>query len=111
MFTKLKNDEFKIKGRVFPDGINKRNWISKEYISSPTVSTEVLMLSCMIDTMEVRDVANADILGAFLQTDYNKGYIHIKMDGTTVTLIEYIDPTYYKDFIYIYIHGKKFMHT
>ena len=111
MFLNLKNNKVKIKVKWCADERNQRNWLSKEDTSSPTVSTEGLMLSCMIVAMEGRDVANADITGAFLQTDYNKGYIHIKMDGTTVTLIEYIDPTYYKDFIYIYIHGKNFMHA
>ena len=47
----------------------------------PTVSTEGLMISCMIDTMEVRDVATSDIPGAFLKTYYNKVDIHIKMEG------------------------------
>ena len=61
-------------------------------MSSPTVSTEGLMLSCMIDAMEGREVATADIPGAFLHTDYDKGYIHIKLEGDMVTLLEEIDP-------------------
>ena len=65
------------------------------------------MLSCVIDAMEVRDVENAEIPWAFLQTDYDKGDIHIKMEGEMVTLIEDINPDYYKDFIYIYIRWKK----
>ena len=58
------------------------------------------MLSCMIDAMESREVATADIPGAFLQTDYDKGDIHIKLEGAMVTLLEDIDPEYYKDFIF-----------
>ena len=54
------------------------------------MSTEGLMLSYMIDATEVRDVATADIPGAFLQTDYYKGDIHIKMEGAIVTLPEEI---------------------
>ena len=41
-------------------------------MSSPTVSTEGLMIACMIDAMEGREVETADILGAFLKTDYDK---------------------------------------
>ena len=43
------------------------------------MSTEGLMLSCIIDAMEVWDVSTSDIPGAFLQTDYNKGDIRINM--------------------------------
>ena len=59
---------------------------------SPTVSNEGLMLSCMIYAMEGQEVATANIPGAFLQTDYDKGYIHIKLEGYMVTLLEEIDP-------------------
>ena len=52
----------------------------------------------MIDAMEVRKVATANIPGAFLKTDYDKGDIHIKLEGDMVTLLEDIDPEYYKDF-------------
>ena len=51
------------------------------------------MLSFMTDAMEGRYLATSDIPGAFLQTDYEKVDIHIKMEGAMVTLIEYIDPS------------------
>ena len=57
------------------------------------------MLSCMIDAMEGQEVATADIPGDFLQTDYDKGDIHIKLEGAMVTLLEDIYPEYYKYFI------------
>ena len=46
------------------------------------------MLLCMIYAMEGREVATSDIPGAFLQTYYNKGDIHINMEGAMVNLIE-----------------------
>ena len=52
MFLKLKSDEVTIKSRGCADGRKQRDWISKEETSLPTVSTEGLMLSCMIYTME-----------------------------------------------------------
>ena len=55
------------------------------------MSTEGLMLSCMIDAMEGRELATADIPGAFLQNDYDKGNIHIKLEGAMITLLEEID--------------------
>ena len=91
MFLKLKIDEVTIKGRGCADGRKHRDWLSKEYTSSPTVSTEGLMLSCMIYEMEGREVATADIPGAFMQTDYDKVDIHIKLEGAVVALLEDID--------------------
>ena len=65
----------------------------------------------MIDTMEGREVATADTPGAFLKTDYDKGYIHIKLEGAVVTLIEDIDPEYYGYFIYTDKRGRKCMYA
>ena len=45
----------------------------------PTISTEGLVLTCVIDVVNGHGVANSDIPVDFLQTDYNKGDIHIKM--------------------------------
>ena len=111
MFLKLKNDEVTIKGRGCADGRKKRDWLSKEDMLSPTVSTEIPMLSCMIDAMEGREVATADIPEAFLQTDYDKGDIHIKLEGVMVTLLEEIDPEYYKYFIFTDKRGRKCMYA
>ena len=46
------------------------------------------MLSCMIDAIESRDVATVEIIGTFLQTNYDKGEIHINIEGTMVTVLE-----------------------
>ena len=51
--------------------------MSKDNKASPNVSTEVLMLLCMIGAMERNDVATADVLGDFLQPYYYIVYIHI----------------------------------
>ena len=87
MFLKLKRDEVTIKGRGCADRRKHQDWISKEDTSSPTVFTEGLILSCMIDVMEAREVATTDIPGAFLQNDYDKGDIHIKLGGSMITLL------------------------
>ena len=42
----------------------------------------------MIDTTEGRDVATADIPGDFLQTDYDKRDIQIKMGEAMVNLLD-----------------------
>ena len=66
MFMKLKNDEVKIKERGCADRSKQRDWISKEDTLSPTMSTEGLMISCMIDAMEGQELETADIPGSFL---------------------------------------------
>ena len=65
----------------------------------------------MIDTMKGREVATADIPGAFLHTDYYKGYIHIKLEGSMVPLLEEIYQEYYKYFIYINKRRKTCMYA
>ena len=81
MFLKLKNHEATVKGRRFADGRSTRNWISKEGTSLLTMSTEILMRSCIIDTMEGQYLLTNDIPVSFLQNYYNKGDIHIMMKG------------------------------
>jgi hypothetical protein len=67
MFLKQKRD-VKIKGRTVA-GVNKqRGYTSKDDASSPTIATEAVLLSCIIDAKEGRDVAVVDIPNAFVQT-------------------------------------------
>jgi hypothetical protein len=53
MFLKEKRDG-KIKGRTVAGGNKQRDYISKEDASSPTVATESVLLSCIIDAEEER---------------------------------------------------------
>ena len=69
--------------------------MDKEDTSSPTVSTQALMLSCMIDAKENRDVDTADILGALLQTDDASGSTHLNMEGIMVGILLDIDKDRY----------------
>ena len=66
MFIKKKID-WAIKGRSVAGGNKKCDHISKEYASSPTVATEEVLLSCIIDAEEDRDVAVIDIPNVFIQ--------------------------------------------
>ena len=54
--------------------------------------TDGLMLSYIIDAMEGRELATADIQGNFPQTSYDKRNINIQMEGTIVTLSKEIYP-------------------
>jgi hypothetical protein len=48
-------------------GNKQRDYISKEDASSPTVATEDVLLLCIIDAKEERDVAGINIPNAFVQ--------------------------------------------
>jgi hypothetical protein len=65
MFLKHKHDG-KIKGRTVAGGNKQREYISNEDASSTTVAAEAVLLSCIIDAEEGRDVAMVDIPNAFV---------------------------------------------
>jgi hypothetical protein len=56
----------KIKGRTVADGRAQRAYTDPGDAASPTVSTEGLLLTCVIDAAENRNVATADVTGALL---------------------------------------------
>jgi hypothetical protein len=68
MFLKQKRCG-KIKARGCADGQKQRAYTMKEEASAPTVAIESLLLTCVIDATEERDVATVDIPGAFMQAD------------------------------------------
>ena len=51
------------------NGNPQRQWINRDHVSSPTVSTEATMLTSVIEAKEERDVASCDIPNAFIQTE------------------------------------------
>jgi len=56
----------KVKGRACANGKKQRRYIKKETISSPTVQLESLILTLVVAAFEKRDVATADVPGAYL---------------------------------------------
>jgi hypothetical protein len=53
-------------------GDKQHDYITKEDVSSPTVTAEAVMLTYVIDAQEDRDVAVVDIPNAFVQTVVSK---------------------------------------
>lgn len=85
MFLKRKRCG-KTKGRGCVDGRKQQEFISREEASSPTISTHALMATCLIDVIEDRDVATADIPGAFLQAMMDDD-VYIKFEGKMVEVL------------------------
>ena len=100
MFLKEKRDG-KIKGRTVAGGNKQRDFISKEDASSPTVATESVLLTCIVDAEEGRDVAVVDIPNAFIQTriEDEKDMAIIRIRGVLVDMLLEIAPDVYKPFV------------
>ena len=75
-----------MKGRGCADGRPQKDYMTKEENSAPTVSVEALMISCIIDAMERRDVAIVDIPGAIMQENMDD-VMHLKMEGRLAELL------------------------
>jgi hypothetical protein len=110
MFLKEKRDG-KIRGRTVAGGNKQRDYISKEDASSPTVTTESVLLTCIIDAKEERDVAVIDIPNAFIQTrvEDERDMAIIKIRGTLVDILVDIAPDVYKSYATTDKKGTKWM--
>ena len=108
----------KIKARGCADGRKQRIYMNKHDTSSPTIALAALMMTCVIDAAEERDVATVDIPGAFLQTDQPDGgndeEVHVMIEGQMARLLATIDPPTYQRYVHhhrgrdlIYVKLKK----
>ena len=58
-----------IKARQSTDGQTQKNFINKEDAASPTVTTKMVFLTCVIKVKEGREVAVVDLLEASLHAN------------------------------------------
>jgi hypothetical protein len=100
MFLKEKRDG-SLKGRTVAGRNKQQDYISKEDASSPTVATEAVLLSCIIDAEEGRDVTVIDIPNAFIQTrvEDEGDMAIIKIRGVLVDILVKIAPDVYKSYV------------
>ena len=85
MFLKRKRDG-SLKSRACADGSVQRPLYTKAEVSSPTVATESVMLTAVVDAHEGRDVAIMDIPGAFLHTMMDD-LVHMRLTGKLAELM------------------------
>ena len=88
----------RIKARGCADGRKQRVYKGKDETSSPTVSTEALFLSCVIDGQEGRQVATVDIPGAFMHSEMDE-VLHLRLDGPMAELLCKVDETKYRQYM------------
>ena len=76
----------KVKGRACVNGKRQRKYMEKEDVSSPTIQLESLILSLIVDAFERRDIATADIAGAYLNANM-PDFILIKLREDSVDIL------------------------
>jgi hypothetical protein len=76
----------RIKGCGCADGRKQRLYKTKEETLSPTVSTEALFLTSLIDAEEERKVVTVDIPGAFMHADMDE-LVHMRLSRPTAELL------------------------
>jgi hypothetical protein len=97
MFLKEIRDDT-IKVRFCADGRKQRGQWSKQDTTSPTVATESVFLTAVIDAHERRDVGCFDIPGAFLHADCDED-ITMVLKGRLAELMVQVAPNIYRKYI------------
>jgi hypothetical protein len=95
----------RLKARHCANGSTQRGYIGREEASSPTVSTESILLTAVIEAEEGRDVATMDIPNAFIQTEVSETDKHgnktiMKIRGVLVDILCEMKPEW-EDFVTI----------
>jgi hypothetical protein len=79
-----------IKGRTCANGSVQQHLYDKSQTTSPTVATDALMYTTIIDAKERRDVATADVVGAYLNAEIDT-FTVMKLTGETVDIMIQVD--------------------
>ena len=75
-----------LKGRTVADGSSQKGKYPKEQTGSPTISNDALFMTILVDAHENRDVATADITGAYLHA-HMKDFVTMRFTGWAVDLL------------------------
>ena len=82
-----------IKGRSCADGRKQRSLYTKGEMSSPTLSSESLLMLLCVDAIEECDTTFCDLAGAYLNA-LMKELVHMKLTGEVVDIMGDLDPSY-----------------
>ena len=89
-----------IKGRACADGREQHHYAEKGASKSPTVSTEAVLITAVIEAKEERDVAVIDIPNAFIQTPQpDKNKVIMRLRGRMEEILCMIAPEIYSPYI------------
>ena len=100
LFFLTEKRDGRIKGRKVAVGSKQRTYegYNKSDGTSPTVSTNGLIMKCAIDAHEGRDVAVVEIPGAYLNVE-NDEYIIMCLRGKLVEMMVQVDPKVYRKYV------------
>ncbi len=103
MFLKEKRDQ-SVKARLCADSQKQRGDWTKQKTTLPTVSTEAVFITAVIDAHKECDVACFDIPGAFLHADSDEDITMI-LKGRLVELMVKVAPNLYRKYISVDAKG------
>jgi hypothetical protein len=85
------------KARMVPVGNTQRGHVTKEELSSPTVSTKAVLLTLIVNAHKGRDVTVIDVPNTFIQTqvDDAKDCVIIRITGVIVDWLVKVAPKLY----------------
>ncbi len=110
IFVEQKQDG-SIKAQKVIGGNKQQDYFTKEDVSSPTVSAKAVMLTCVIDAQEDRDVAVVDIPNAFVQTVVDEEdaehRVIVRIRGPLVDILVSIAPDLYGPYVTTNKSGQK----
>ena len=93
----------KVKARFVANGSSQREYMGREQSASPTVMTESIMITSVIDAKQKRDVMTCDIPNAFVQTEMDKTEkgerVTMKIRGALVDILLEMDYEKYGSFV------------
>ena len=104
---KLKRDK-SVKGRTVADGSKQRKDLSKEDTSSPAVHFDSFLASLAIDSLEDRDVATADVAGAYLKASM-PDFVMLRVTGGSVDALLNVNNKKYQPYV-VYEKNRKVLY-
>ncbi len=108
MFLKEKRDQ-SVKARMCADEQGQQGDWSKQDTTSPTILTESVFITTVINAAKGQDVAGFDIPGAFLHADLDKDIIMI-LKGRLAELMVQVAPNLYRKYISVDRKGKAILY-
>jgi hypothetical protein len=97
----------KMKGQTLADGRPQRALYTIEETSSPTITTDALLLTLLVDANEKGDVATADVAGAYLHAKL-EDFTLLRMEGDSFDIMCDVNKDYRK--FVTYEQGQKVLY-
>jgi hypothetical protein len=114
MIFLVEKEDKRWKARAFANGSIQRKFINKEEASTPTVATESILLTGIIEAKEKRDVMTTDIPNAFVQRSAgltkDGERIIMKIRGALVDILVELDSHTYKEHV-LFENGSKILYV